>query len=110
MPTDSSIRKSIVHWAFNVLEVQHIGVVLASTALGLFVFYLATSGQHFMEPIRYALRDVPADQFWYFGAPPAAIITSVVDLFRDPFIPTTYGFAVLLFAICFLAYRRTRNY
>ena len=51
--------------------------LLLGTAAGLALFaailFAATSG-HVVAPLRYALFDIPADQFWYFGAPPVEFL------------------------------------
>lgn len=52
-------------------------------------FALVTGG-HWLEPIKYALSDVPGDQFWYFGAPPNIFIDSLKSLFDDRFLKPTW--------------------
>ncbi len=51
--------------------------LLLGTAAGLVLFtailFAATAG-HVAEPLRYAFFDIPADQFWYFGAPPVQFL------------------------------------
>jgi hypothetical protein len=34
--------------------------------------------------LRFALVDIPADQFWFFGAPPNTYVNSITDLFSLP--------------------------
>jgi hypothetical protein len=47
--------------------------LIGGALLGLFLFFVvlfvATAG-HVSAVLRYALIDIPADQFWYFGGPP----------------------------------------
>lgn len=50
-----------------------LGAALAGLGLFAAVLFIATSGD--MAPgLRYALVDIPGDQFWYFGAPPNAFL------------------------------------
>jgi hypothetical protein len=57
-------------------EMAILGVVVLA-AFGLI------SGGHLFEPLLYALRDVPGDQFWYFGAPPNAALLSAAGIFTN---------------------------
>lgn len=64
------------------------------------VIYFGISGIHLLEPLKYAFSEVPADQFWYFGAPPNQYLTTIFNLFKNPFIEgnilTAIGFLVLV--------------
>jgi hypothetical protein len=51
--------------------------LLLGTAAGIGLFtavLLAATAGNVSAPLRYALFDIPADQFWYFGAPPVEFL------------------------------------
>jgi len=56
--------------------------------------------------LRYNFRVVPMDQYWYFGAPPNAFISSWGAAFRMLIAVPTVGFAVLLSLIATVVYLR----
>lgn len=58
---------------------------IISLAIGLAVFLGSLS--HFrgiLSILRYNFVDVPKDQYWFFGSPPANAPASLADLFADP--------------------------
>lgn len=65
------------------------------------VIYFAISGVHFLEPLKYAFVEVPADQFWYFGAPPNQYLTSLWDILDDLYIRKNilFGLGFLILTI-----------
>ncbi len=80
-------------------RVRELFVVLSLCVLHLAIFYLLVSGRDFLSPIRYALVDIPSDQFWYFGAPPNAFYHDVSDLFLPGYLRSVYLTGTLLFAV-----------
>lgn len=82
---------------------------LAAFVLMVGLVYVATSGIHFLEPLKYALIDVPPDQFWYFGAPPNPYLASLRGLLADDFIVRGIGLGVGLF-LCTLLIHYTRQF
>ena len=58
---------------------RDLGIVVAFTLLG----FLMISGPSFLKPLGYALKDLPGDQFWFYGVPPNSAILSLVDVFYN---------------------------
>ena len=71
---------------------------------------MMTSGKHFLEPIKFAIKEVPSDQFWYFGAPPASIVSQPSDLFRDHYIATVFIIAIILLGLLIYIIRIKKSY
>ena len=72
----------------NVLREKAAGTIVFLIQYLFFVFaiFFAACGKSFLAPLKYALSELPADQFWYFGAPPNLIITSFHDLASHPIV------------------------
>ncbi|MGO4693581.1 hypothetical protein AB4Z50_04785 [Paenibacillus sp. 2TAB26] len=66
--------------------------------ISLFMLYFIVAKQYFWKPIKYALIDLPSDQFWYFGAPPNDFIDSFKDFFLYPtiYVPIIVSLILLL--------------
>jgi hypothetical protein len=56
---------------------------VAGTGAAILLMFAVASGQHFLTPIRYALREVPGDQFWYFGVPPNIYLYDLSPATKD---------------------------
>jgi hypothetical protein len=67
--------------------------------------FIVISGPRFLEPIVYALRDIPGDQFWYFGVLPSPYVLSFKDLLHNQTL-TTYLFMTLVLLVVFWRIRR----
>ncbi len=74
-------------WWLSAWRLVRDAVIIGAVAAGAFML---VAGTHWLEPIRYALSDVPGDQFWYFGAPPNIFIDSVKSLVEDRFLRPTW--------------------
>ena len=59
--------------------------------------------------LRYAFRDVPADQFWYFGSPPNRFFSQWFDVFGDRFWAPWFAISLTLTLIVAAFLWRTRN-
>jgi len=59
--------------------------------------------------LRYAFRDVPADQFWYFGTPPNRFFGQWFDVFGDPFYAPMFGFCLIVTLIAVTILWRSRT-
>jgi hypothetical protein len=59
--------------------------------------------------LRYAFRDVPADQFWYFGTPPNRFLGQWFDVFGDMFYAPTFGFCLMVTLIVVAILWRART-
>jgi hypothetical protein len=78
-------------------------VVACSLVASVIIIYVLTSGIFFWEPIKYALIDIPNDQFWFFGSPPTHFLLT----FRDFYTSGSIFYAItmdciLIILICFI--------
>jgi hypothetical protein len=72
-------------------------VAFTVTLAGLLLLIAGPDGAP--RALRYAFRDLPADQFWYFGAPPNRFVHSLRDFTdRSPWV-TSLGPAAVLVAV-----------
>jgi hypothetical protein len=69
----------------------------ALTLAGLLLLIAGPDGAP--HALRYAFRDLPADQFWYFGAPPNRFVHSLRDFTDRPVWVTALGPAAVLAAL-----------
>jgi hypothetical protein len=70
----------------------------ASFAVSLFGILSAITLGHPFEPLKYALIDIPTDQFWYFGVPPNDYIhfnNAIVTIMTDWRILIMWGIALV---------------
>lgn len=74
-----------------------LGVGAITLTFFISTFYFTTTGPTFYKPILYALKDIPTDQFWYFGAPPNAYAAQLSDLISDNWF--VFRFALALFVL-----------
>lgn len=74
------------------------GGVVLGTAVACLLLLLVVTGGHPLEPLRYALRDVPADQIWYFGVPPNAFVFRWGHLLSDSALVVRWGLGLFVFA------------
>jgi hypothetical protein len=63
-----------------------LGAVALVTALVILLLVTRGSVSATVALVRYALVDVPGDQFWYFGGPPVRFVTSVQSMFVTPYL------------------------
>jgi hypothetical protein len=71
-------RRWLGHPGGRLLPLVTGGAAFAATLAGLLLAIGGPAGA--VKAMRYALLDLPADQFWYFGAPPQKFVRSVWDL------------------------------
>ncbi len=79
-----------------------------SFLLGVTILFSMASGRYALDAIRYALVDVPSDQFWYFGAPPNRYLTQGID--SDWFIPILFFTVLALTAVLFVVAYKKRSF
>ncbi|QQR52784.1 hypothetical protein IPG36_01530 [bacterium] len=91
-------------WWLRLWRLSRDAIIIGAVAVGC---YVAVAGSHWLEPIKYALSDVPGDQFWYFGAPPNIFIDSLKSLFDDRFLKPTWLVGLPVLVVLWL-YRRSR--
>lgn len=78
---------------------------MISTALSLCLFYFLLSGPYFIQTLNYALKDVPADQFWYFGTPPNNFVKNFWDLINPNIVAVRILLALfILLPLCVFSY------
>lgn len=63
---------------------RHLCVFVAAFILTTLVLFIIFCGLDAFGALHFALLDLPADQFWYFGAPPNRFITSMADFWSAP--------------------------
>jgi len=67
---------------------------------GYLLFLLSVGGTAgCRNAIRYAFKDVPGDQFWYFGAPPNTYLSRWADVVSDPHLVPAVSVVVIAIAI-----------
>jgi hypothetical protein len=79
----------------RLLSLSRVG---ASFAVSLFGILSAITLGHPFEPLKYALIDIPTDQFWYFGVPPNDYIhfnNAIVTIMTDWRILIMWGIALV---------------
>jgi hypothetical protein len=93
--------------AINKIKTSLLTVILfgASTIF----IYALVSGTHLTEPVYYALIDVPADQFWYFGSSPNYFITQLGDITNNSDIIINNMLTIILLTVYISAYLRKKT-
>lgn len=93
--------------------VRPLALAAASIASGLaaFIGFLLVVGgpSGCRKALRYAFRDVPADQFWYFGSPPNMFFGQWSDVLADPFFTPSFVICLTLTLIVVAILWRARS-
>jgi hypothetical protein len=88
----------------------HAAASIASGLAAYIGFLLIVGGPSgCLKALRYAFRNVPADQFWYFGSPPNMFFSRWSDVFGDPFFAPSFAFCLTLTLIVVAILWRTRS-
>lgn len=74
-------------WWLRLVRAGRDLVIIAVWAAAIFML---VSGRHWFDPIKFAVVELPADQFWYFGAPPNNFIFSRLALLNDRWLMTLW--------------------
>lgn len=95
----------IAHLAYSVRPKESFKVRLSSLirvgatfVVSLFAILSVITLGHPLEPLKYALVDIPTDQFWYFGVPPNDYIhfgNAIVTFLTDWRLLVMWGIALL---------------
>lgn len=82
----------------------------ASVTVGVFgylLFLLIVGGPAgCRNALRYAFKDVPGDQFWYFGSPPNAFLSRWIDVVTEPYLMAALVFTLIAAAVVLIWFRR----
>jgi hypothetical protein len=88
----------------------HAAVSIASGLAGYIGFLLIVGGPAgCRNALRYAFRDVPADQFWYFGSPPNRFFSEWFDVFSDSFWTPWFAISLILTLCVVFVFWRARD-
>jgi hypothetical protein len=74
---------------------QDLGVIFCLILLS----FACISGLHLLQPIKYALVELPGDQFWYFGTPPNSSLLSLRDVLENKLMIVEWYVAALLMVV-----------
>ncbi|MEY2549594.1 MAG: hypothetical protein QOD64_2176 [Verrucomicrobiota bacterium] len=84
------------------------GAVSVMIGIGTYLLFLVIIGgpSGCRNALRYAFKDVPGDQFWYFGSPPNAFLSRWPDVFTEPYFVSALALTVTAAIVVFIFFWR----
>jgi len=72
------------------------GAASVTIGIGAYLLFLLIVGgpAGCRNALRYAFKDVPGDQFWYFGSPPNEFLSRWLDVVTEPFLMSAVVFTI----------------
>lgn len=77
------------------------GAASVTMGIGAYLLFLLIAGgpTGCRNALRYAFKDVPGDQFWYFGSPPNAFLSRWLDVVTEPYFMSAIVFTLTATAV-----------
>jgi hypothetical protein len=84
------------------------GAVSVIAGIGAYALFLLIVGgpAGCRNALRYAFKDVPNDQFWYFGSPPNAFLSRWPDVFSEPYLMSALALTLAAAAVVLIFFWR----